>query len=101
LLKRDEQPTDALLDAREGVLNLKAWGYRLLASIEELDDEEEDDDDKAEMGDTEASMPDAITSDDIKSFREALEGRRAIYRDRPKPKGGNFLQKLRRWYMSL
>ena len=103
LLQRDEQPTDALLNAREGVLELKAWGHRLLASIEEVDDEdeEEDDDEELEVGDTEASSPGAITTDDIKNFREALEGRRTIYRDRPERKGGNFLQKLQRWYMSL
>ena len=100
LLQRDQQPSDALLHAREGVLDLKTWGYRLLSSIEDNEDEDEDADDAIEVGDTEA--PDgAITTDDIKSFREALEGRRTVHRDRTERKGGNFLQKLRRWYMSL
>lgn len=100
LLQRDEQPSDALLHAREGVLDLKTWGFRLLASIEDDEDDDKDTDDAVEVGDTEASYG-AITTDDIKSFREALEGRRPIHRDGAERKGGNFLQKLRRWYMSL
>jgi len=100
LLQRDEQPSDALLHAREGVLDLKTWGYRLLATIEDYEDEDGGDDDTDEVGDTEAPHG-AITSDDIKSFREALEGRRPLHRNSAKRKGGNFLQKLRRWYMSL
>ena len=100
LLQRDEQPSDALLHAREGVLDLKTWGFRLLASIEDDEDDDEDTDDAVEVGDTEPSYG-AITTDDIKSFREALEGRRPLHRNSAERKGGNFLQKLRRWYMSL
>ena len=100
LLQRDEQPSDALLHAREGVLDLKTWGFRLLASIEDVEDDDEDTDDALEVGDTEPSHG-AITTDDIKSFREALEGRRPLHRNSAERKGGNFLQKLRRWYMSL
>ncbi len=100
LLQRDEQPSDALLHAREGVLDLKTWGFRLLSCVEDLENEDENTDEALEVGDTKSSYG-AITTDDIKDFREALEGRRPLHRDSPERKGGNFLQKLRRWYMSL
>ena len=100
MLQRDEQPSDALLHAREGVLDLKAWGFRLLSSIEDNEDEYEQADEALELCDTEHPGS-SITTNDIKSFREALEGRRSLHRNSPERKGGNFLQKLRRWYMSL
>ena len=98
ILQTEQQPADALLNAREGVIDLKAWGYRLLEVVEADDDEDDDDDE--EIGDTEEPMS-AITKDDIKSFREALQERRPLHRNNPKRTGGNLLQKLRRWYLSL
>lgn len=97
LLKNDKQPADALLNAREGVIDLKTWAYRLL---EAFDEDDEEDDDELEVSDTE-ELSSAITSDDIKNFRQALQGRRPLHRNTSERTGGNLLQKLRRWYLSL
>lgn len=98
LLQADRQPADALLNAREGVIDLKAWGYRLLEVVEADDDETDDDDD--EIGDTEEPLS-TITKDDIKNFRKALQVGRPLHRNNSERTRGNLLQKLRRWYMSL
>jgi len=96
MLKIDKQPPDALLNAREGVIDLKAWGHRLLECI----DEEDLDDELIIDSDTDDDS-NPITQDDIESFRQALQTGRPLHRNSAKRTGGNLLQKLRRWYLSL
>ena len=91
-LKNDEDPSDVVLNCREGVFELKCWALRLLEQLEYPDDDEMADEDED------------LTEDELalQEFRQDLilqsQVHRAVERreERPGP-----LQKLRLWVLSV
>ena len=91
-LKNDEDPSDVVLNCREGVYELKCWALRLLEQLDYPDDDEMEDEDED------------LTEDELalQEFRQDLilqsQVRRAVERreERPGP-----LQKLRLWVLSV
>nr|BAR23538.1 hypothetical protein [uncultured Mediterranean phage uvMED] len=91
-LKNDEEPSDVVLNCREGVFELKCWALRLLEQLEYPEDDEMEDEDED------------LTEDELalQEFRQDLilksEVRRAAER-REERRGP--LQKLRLWILSV
>jgi hypothetical protein len=91
-LKNNEDPSDIVLNCREGVYELKCWAFRLLEQLESPDDDEMEDEDED------------LTEDELslQEFRQDLILRSQVHRtaerreERPGP-----LQKLRLWVLSV
>ena len=91
-LKNNEDPSDVVLNCREGVYELKCWAMRLLEQLEYPDDDEMEDEDED------------LTEDELalQEFRQDLILRSQVHRaaqrreERPGP-----LQKLRLWVLSV
>ena len=91
-LKNNEDPSDVVLNCREGVYELKCWALRLLEQLDYPDDDEMADEDED------------LTEDELalQEFRQDLILRSQVHRadqrseDRPGP-----LQKLRLWLLSV
>ena len=91
-LKNNEDPSDIVLNCREGVYELKCWALRLLEQLDYPDDDEMEDEDED------------LTEDELalQEFRQDLILRSQVHRanqrseDRPGP-----LQKLRLWVLSV
>jgi hypothetical protein len=88
IMKNGEQPSDNMLRCREGIADLRCWGWRLMEVIEatpdDSDDDEEDDDDKNGLAD----------------FTDNLEAQWRLHRSAHQFKQ-NPVQKLRSWLVSL
>jgi hypothetical protein len=90
-LKNNEDPSDVVLNCREGVYELKCWALRLLEQLEYPDDEMEDENED-------------LTEDELalQEFRQDLILKSQVHRaaerreERPGP-----LQKLRLWVLSV
>lgn len=92
-LKNDEDPSDVVMNCREGVFDLKCWALRLLDQIEDARYEDEEMDDDPDLTDDETLVED---------FREALVLRSRLHRgvkESKEPRGP--LQKLRLWILSV
>ena len=91
-LKNDEDPSDVVLNCREGVFELKCWALRLLEQLEYPEDDEMEDEDED------------LTEDELalQEFRQDLILKSQVHRtaerreERPGP-----LQKLRVWVLSV
>tara|TARA_A100001515_G_scaffold22061_2_gene16736 strand:+ start:153 stop:605 length:453 start_codon:yes stop_codon:yes gene_type:complete len=91
-LKNDEDPSDVVLNCREGVYELKCWALRLLEQLDYPDDDEMEDEDEV------------LTEDELalQEFRQDLILKSQVHRaaerreERPGP-----LQKLRLWLLSV
>ena len=91
-LKNNEDPSDVVLNCREGVYELKCWALRLLEQLDYPDDDEMEDEDED------------LTEDELalQQFRQDLILRSQVHRaaqrreERPGP-----LQKLRLWVLSV
>lgn len=94
ILKQGEQPSDNLLNCREGITELKVWAHRLLEALEE------DDDDEDEMGD-DKELDDFFSDDGIEAAREALQIKWDVYRGTPRRERRTVLQKLWGWLRSI
>nr|BAR23487.1 hypothetical protein [uncultured Mediterranean phage uvMED] len=91
-LKNDEEPSDVVLNCREGVYELKCWALRLLDQLEYPDDDEMEDEDE-DLTEDELSLQDFRQDLILKSqVHRAVERRE----ERPGP-----LQKLRLWVLSV
>ena len=88
IMKNGEQPSENLLRCREGIADLRCWGWRLMEVIEatpdDSDDDEEDDEDDNGLAD----------------FAENLEAQWRLHRSAYRFKQGP-VQKLRSWLVSL
>lgn len=92
-LRNDEDPSDVVMNCREGVYDLKCWALRLLDHLEDVSDEEEETDDDPDLTDDETL---------VDEFREALILRSRVHRavEEPgAPRGP--IQKLRLWLLSV
>ena len=91
-LKNNEDPSDVVLNCREGVYELKCWALRLLEQLEYPDDDEMEDEDE-DLAEDELAL---------QEFRQDLILRSQVHRaaqrreERPGP-----LQKLRLWVLSV
>jgi len=94
ILKQGDQPSDSLLNCREGITELKIWAHRLLEAIEEEDDDED------EMGDLEDD-PEEIEDHGVEAVREALQVQWDVHRGTPRRQRRTALQKLRAWLRSI
>lgn len=94
ILKQGDQPSDSLLNCREGIAELKIWAHRLLEALEEEDDDED------EMGDDE-EFDDTLSDDGIEAAREALQVKWDVHRGTPRRARRTALQKLRAWLRSI
>ena len=91
-LKNDEDPSDVVLNCREGVFELKCWALRLLEQLDYPDDDEMEDESED------------LTEDELalQEFRQDLILKSQVHRaaqrreERPGP-----LQKLRLWVLSV
>ena len=91
-LKNNEDPSDVVLNCREGVFELKCWALRLLEQLEYPEDDEMEDEDED------------LTEDELalQEFRQDLILKSQVHRaaerreERPGP-----LQKLRVWVLSV
>ena len=91
-LRNDEEPSDIVLNCREGVYELKCWALRLLDQLEYPEEDEMADEDED------------LTEDELalQEFRQDLILRSQVHRaakrpeERPSP-----LQKLRLWVLSV
>ena len=97
LLRNGEQPSESLMNCREGVADLKCWALRLLEALEEDDDEDEMDDDEDESFDPSAEQ----AQDDVEALRNALQVRWNVNRNPRRPQRRTPLQGLRNWLRSL
>ena len=91
-LKNNEDPSDVVLNCREGVYELKCWALRLLEQLEYPDDDEMEDEDKD------------LTEDELalQEFRQDLILRSQIHRADQRPEERpSALQKLRFWILSV
>ena len=90
-LRHNEQPSDVLLNCREGVLDLKSWALRLLDHLEYSDEDEEQD----EVQNLEEDF-------ELQAFRQDLILRSQIHRvtQKPRERPGP-IQKLRLWLLSV
>ena len=90
-LKNNEDPSDVVLNCREGVYELKCWALRLLEQLEYPDDEMEDEDED-------------LTEDELalQEFRQDLILKSQVHRaaERREERRGP-LQKLRLWVLSV
>lgn len=88
IMKNGEQPSENLLRCREGIADLRCWGWRLMEVIEatpdDSDDDEEDDEDDNGLAD----------------FADNLEAQWRLHRSAYSVKQGP-VQKLRSWLVSL
>ena len=91
-LKNNEDPSDVVLNCREGVYELKCWALRLLEQLEYPDDDEMEDEDE-DLAEDELAL---------QEFRQDLILRSQIHRanQRTKERPGA-LQKLRLWVLSV
>lgn len=93
VMKNGDQPSDNLMNCREGINDLKCWGLRLLEVIEATpddDDDEYDDDD----------YDDEDQDDGTESFADDLDAQWRKYRGLGNRRRAP-LQKLRKWLVSL
>ena len=92
-LKNDEDPSDVVMNCREGVFDLKCWALRLLDQLEDAQYEDEEVDDDPDLTDDETLVED---------FREALVLRSRLHREVKQPEQPRSpLQKLRLWVLSV
>ena len=91
-LKNDEEPSDVVLNCREGVFELKCWALRLLEQLEYPEDDEMEDEDED------------LTEDELalQEFRQDLILKSEVCRaaERREERRGP-LQKLRLWILSV
>ena len=91
-LKNNEDPSDVVLNCREGVYELKCWALRLLEQLDYPDDDE-----MADEGED-------FTEDELalQEFRQDLILRSQVHRaaERREERKGAF-QKLRLWLLSV
>ena len=91
-LKNNEDPSDIVLNCREGVYELKCWALRLLEQLDYPDDDEMEDEDED------------LTEDELllQEFRQDLILRSQVHRaaQRSEERPGA-LQKLRLWVLSV
>ena len=91
-LKNNEDPSDIVLNCREGVYELKCWALRLLEQLDYPDDDEMEDENED------------LTEDELalQEFRQDLILRSQVHRaaQRREERPGPF-QKLRLWVLSL
>jgi hypothetical protein len=91
-LKNNEEPSDVVLNCREGVYELKCWALRLLEQLEYPEDDEMEDEDE-DLTDDELAL---------QEFRQDLILKSQVHRtaerreERP-----SALQKLRLWVLSV
>jgi hypothetical protein len=97
ILQVGEQPSESLMNCREGVADLKCWALRLLEALEEDDDEDEMDDDEDELYDPSTEQ----AENDVEALRDALQIRWNIHRGVRRPQRRTPLQGLRNWLLSL
>ena len=91
-LKNNEDPSDVVLNCREGVFELKCWALRLLEQLEYPEDDEMEDENK-DLTEDELALQEFRQDLILKSqVHRAAEGRE----ERPGP-----LQKLRVWVLSV
>ena len=91
-LKNNEDPSDVVLNCREGVYELKCWALRLLEQLEYPQDDEMEDEDE-DLTEDELALQEFRQDLILKSqVHRAAEGRE----ERPGP-----LQKLRVWVLSV
>ena len=87
-MKNGEQPSENLLRCREGIADLRCWGWRLMEVIEatpdDSDDDEEDDEDDNGLAD----------------FADNLEAQWRLHRSADR-RAQNPIQKLRAWLVSV
>jgi len=91
-LKNNEDPSDVVLNCREGVYELKCWALRLLEQLEYPEDDEMEDEDED------------LTEDELalQEFRQDLILKSEVHRaaERREERPGPF-QKLRVWVLSV
>lgn len=95
ILQQGDQPSESLMNCREGVADLKCWALRLLEALEEDDDEDEMDDDEDELFDPSAEQA------DVEALRDALQIRWNVHRSAGRPQRRTPLQGLRSWLLSI
>lgn len=88
IMKNGEKPSDNLMRCREGIADLKCWGFRLLEIIEATPDDEDDEEDEFDE------------DDELGSFPEDLEAEWRFHRGLGR-QSQNPVQKLRSWLVSL
>ena len=91
-LKNNEDPSDVVLNCREGVYELKCWALRLLEQLEYPEDDEMEDEDED------------LTEDELalQEFRQDLILKSQVHRaDQGREKRSGPLQKLRVWVLSV
>ena len=91
-LKNNEDPSDVVLNCREGVYELKCWALRLLEQLEYPDDDE-----MADEGED-------LTEDELalQEFRQDLILKSQVHRaDQRREERRGPLQKLRLWVLSV
>jgi len=97
VLQAGEQPSESLMNCREGVADLKCWALRLLEALGEDDDEDEMDDDEDELFDPSAEQ----AQNDVEALRDALQIRWHVNRNPGRPQRRTPLQGLRSWLLSI
>ena len=91
-LKNNEDPSDVVLNCREGVYELKCWALRLLEQLEYPEDDEMEGEDED------------LTEDELalQEFRQDLILKSQVHRaDQGREKRSGPLQKLRVWVLSV
>jgi hypothetical protein len=90
VMKNGEQPTENLMRCREGIADLKCWGWRLLEIIEATPDD----------GDDDEEYDDEDEDDELGDFAADLEAQWRLHRSAGR-RAQNPVQKLRSWLVSL
>ena len=91
-LKNNEDPSDVVLNCREGVFELKCWALRLLEQLEYPEDDEMEGEDED------------LTEDELalQEFRQDLILKSQVHRAaKGREKRPGALQKLRLWVLSV
>jgi len=91
VMRNGEQPSENLLRCREGIADLRCWGWRLMEVIKATPDDSEDDDDEYDDDEEEDGLAD---------FADRLEAEWRTYRSAAR-RAQNPVQKLRWWLVSL
>ncbi len=95
IMQNGEMPSDNLMRCREGIADLKCWGFRLLEVIESMSDDEDYDDDDEDEFDLSN-----VDSAELADFVSHLEAGWSVHRCAGR-RSTHPVQKLRRWLLSL
>lgn len=90
VMKNGEQPSENLMRCREGIADLKCWGWRLLEIIEATPDDDDDDEE----------YDDEDEDNELGDFAADLEAQWRLHRSASR-RPQNPVQKLRSWLVSL